>query len=61
MVWWNPPYIDAAVTRLRSEEFPATKEMCARLSPLGFDDIDFPGSSTFPTVEALRTLRDPHG
>lgn len=62
VVWWNSLYIDAAVTRLRSDWFPATEEMCARLSPLGFDHINFLGSYTFPTdptVEDLRPLRDP--
>ncbi|WP_408639080.1 Tn3 family transposase [Nocardiopsis endophytica] len=39
VVWWNSLYIDVAVTRLRAEGFPATEEMCARLSPLGFDHI----------------------
>lgn len=36
--------------------------MCARLSPLGFDHINFLGSYTFPTdptVEDLRPPRDP--
>ncbi|WP_174546731.1 Tn3 family transposase [Nocardiopsis dassonvillei] len=63
VVGWNPLYIDAAVTRLRSGGFPATEEMCARLSPLGFDHINFLGSSTFPTdpaVEVLRPLRVLH-
>lgn len=63
VVWWNSLYIDAAVTRLRAEGFPATEEMCARLSPLGFDHINFLGSYTFPSdpsADALRPLRDPH-
>jgi hypothetical protein len=62
VVWWNSLYIDAAVTRLHPEGFPATEEMCARLSPLGFDHINFLGSYTFPTdptVEDLRPPRDP--
>jgi TnpA family transposase len=62
VVWWNSLYIDAAVTSLRADGFPATEEMCARLSPLGFDHINFLGSYTFPTnpaVEGLRPLRDP--
>ncbi|OKI23775.1 hypothetical protein A6A08_03165 [Nocardiopsis sp. TSRI0078] len=64
VVWWNSLYIDAAVTQLHSEGFDATEEMCARLSPLGFDHINVLGSYTFPTdptVEDLRPLRDPHG
>lgn len=64
VVWWNSLYIDAAVTRLRTDGFPATEQRCARLSPLGFDHINFLGSYTFPTdptVEDLRPLRDPHG
>ncbi|MFE6449655.1 transposase [Nocardiopsis dassonvillei] len=62
VVWWNSLYIDAAVTQLRSDGFPVTEQMCARLSPLGFDHINFLGSYTFPTdpaVENLRPLREP--
>jgi TnpA family transposase len=64
VVWWNSLYIDAAVTQLRSEGFPATDQMCSRLSPLGFDHINFLGSYTFPhpdAYEGLRPLRDPWG
>ncbi|WP_160166735.1 Tn3 family transposase [Nocardiopsis kunsanensis] len=62
VVWWNSLYIDAAVGRLKAEGFPATEQMCARLSPLGFDHINFLGSYTFPTdpaTGALRPLREP--
>ncbi|OKI22866.1 hypothetical protein A6A08_18075 [Nocardiopsis sp. TSRI0078] len=62
VVWWNSLYIDAAVTQLRAEGFPATEEMCARLSPLGLDHINFLGSYAFPhpdAYEGLRPLRDP--
>jgi len=43
---------------------PTGEEMCARLSPLGFDHVNFLGSYTFPTdptVEDLRPLRGPRG
>ncbi|GAA3760828.1 Tn3 family transposase [Salinactinospora qingdaonensis] len=62
VVWWNSLYIDAAVARLRAEGFPVTEDMCARLSPLGLDHINFLGSYVFPhpEVEAgLRPLRAP--
>jgi hypothetical protein len=62
VVWWNSLYIDAAVTRLHSEGFPAIEEMCARLSPLGFDHINFLGSHTFstdPTVETCDPCATP--
>ncbi|MFV2197851.1 Tn3 family transposase [Nocardiopsis sp. LOL_012] len=62
IVWWNSLYIDAAVTQLRADGFPATEEMCARLSPLGFDHINFLGSYAFPQPDVdggLRPLRAP--
>ncbi|GAB3451230.1 Tn3-like element Tn3 family transposase [Streptomonospora sediminis] len=62
VVWWNSLYIDAAVNRLRADGFPVTEDMCARLSPLGYDHINFLGSYAFPHPEietGLRPLRDP--
>ncbi|MBX9387494.1 Tn3 family transposase [Streptomonospora nanhaiensis] len=62
VVWWNSLYIDAAVTRLRADGFPATEDMCARLSPLGYEHINFLGSYSFPHPDVeggLRPLRDP--
>lgn len=48
VVWWNGLYIDTAVDQLRADGFPATKDMCARLSPLICEHINFRGSYTFP-------------
>ncbi|MDS1269264.1 Tn3 family transposase [Lipingzhangella sp. LS1_29] len=62
VVWWNSLYIDTAVTQLRADGFPVTEDMCARLSPLGFDHINFLDSYTFPQPEVetgLRPLREP--
>jgi len=62
VVWWNSLYIDAAVERLRADGFPVTEDMCARLSPLGYDHINSLGSYAFPQPEVetgLRPLRDP--
>ncbi|TQN31697.1 TnpA family transposase [Haloactinospora alba] len=62
VVWWNSLYIDAAVDQLRADGFPATEDMCARLSPLICEHINFLGSYTFPQPDVqagLRPLRDP--
>ncbi|GAA3801971.1 hypothetical protein GCM10022226_22240 [Sphaerisporangium flaviroseum] len=40
VVWWNSLYLDAAVKDLRAQGFPATDEMCARLSPIQYDHIN---------------------
>ncbi|WP_425547535.1 Tn3 family transposase, partial [Actinomadura vinacea] len=42
VVWWNSLYLDAAVKQLRADGFSATDEMCARLSPICYDHINFP-------------------
>ncbi|MBB5783432.1 Tn3 family transposase [Nonomuraea jabiensis] len=42
VVWWNSLYLDAAVKHLREQGFPVTDEMCARLSPIQYDRINFP-------------------
>ncbi|MDE3722795.1 hypothetical protein PWG71_15510 [Nocardiopsis sp. N85] len=55
----EPPRIDATVTRLRTDVFPATEEGCARPFPPGLDHIDPPCSPTDPIVENLRPPPDP--
>ncbi|WP_152514402.1 hypothetical protein [Nocardiopsis valliformis] len=43
---------------VEAKGLPATEQLCARLSPLGFGHINFLGSYTFPTdpkVEVTRT------
>ncbi|MEU6040836.1 hypothetical protein ABZ801_36135 [Actinomadura sp. NPDC047616] len=33
--------------RTRADGFPATDDMCARLSPIAYEHINFPGRYTF--------------
>jgi hypothetical protein len=73
VIWWNSLYLDAAVKHLREQGFPVTDEMCARLSPIQYDHINFlaatpspelmwPGvcvpSTTAPTRAAERRFRE---
>jgi hypothetical protein len=50
----------AAVKQLAAHGFPVTDELPARLSPLRYDHIDFPGRYAFTRTAApgLRPLRD---
>ncbi|MER5619084.1 hypothetical protein [Streptomyces sp. NPDC002215] len=54
----------ARVLRRRAprDGFPVTDELLARLSPLQYDHINFPGRCAFtrPAAPILRRLRDPH-
>ncbi|MBA9005695.1 Tn3 family transposase [Thermomonospora cellulosilytica] len=62
VVWWNSLYLDAAVKQLRTDGFPATDEMCARLSPICYDHINFLGRYAFTRAEldaGLRPFHDP--
>ncbi|MGI8336690.1 Tn3 family transposase [Actinomadura scrupuli] len=62
VIWWNSLYLDAAVKHLRAQGFPATDEMCARLSPICYDHINFLGRYAFTCAElntGLRPFHDP--
>ncbi|GAA2124756.1 hypothetical protein GCM10009727_12480 [Actinomadura napierensis] len=62
VVWWNSLYLDAAVKQLRADRFPATDEMCARLSPICCDHSNFLGRYAFTRAEldvGLRPFHDP--
>ncbi|GAA1003343.1 hypothetical protein Aple_003330 [Acrocarpospora pleiomorpha] len=60
VVWWNSLYIDAAVARLREQGFPVTDEMCARLSPIAFDHINFLGRYAFTRADLATGLQPFH-
>jgi TnpA family transposase len=60
VIWWNSLYIDAAVARLRADGFPATEEMCARLSPICYDHINFLGRYAFTSADVESGLRPFH-
>jgi Tn3 transposase DDE domain len=57
VVWWNSLYLDAAVKHLREQGFPATGAMCARLSPIQYDHINFLGRYAFTRAETTVGLR----
>jgi TnpA family transposase len=67
ITWWNSLYIDAAVKQLEAGAMGIrggriSPEIRARLSPLGFEHINFHGFYPFhrPDLgEGLRDLRDP--
>jgi len=57
---WNTKYQDAALRQLRASGYPVSDEDIARLSPLGYEHINFHGHYSFPLPPAtLRPLRDP--
>ena len=65
VVLWNTIYMDAALDRLRAEEYDVRLEDVARLSPLGHNHVNMLGryAFTLPDTVArgeLRPLRDPH-
>ncbi|SFI32751.1 Transposase and inactivated derivatives, TnpA family [Streptosporangium canum] len=60
VVWWNSLYIDAAVSELREQGFPVTQEMCARLSPICYDHINFLGRYAFTRADVTGGLRAFH-
>ncbi|WP_188196843.1 Tn3 family transposase [Nonomuraea sp. SYSU D8015] len=60
VVWWNSLYLDAAVKQLPAQGFPATEEMCARLSPIAYDHINFLGRYAFTRAEVGGALRPFH-
>jgi TnpA family transposase len=60
VVWWNTLYLDAAVKRLREQGFPATEVMCARLSPIRYDHINFLGRYAFTRADLTTGLRPFH-
>ncbi|WP_271217558.1 Tn3 family transposase [Streptosporangium carneum] len=51
VIWWNSLYLDAAVKHLREQGFPVTDEMCARLSPIQYDHINFLGRYAFSRAD----------
>ncbi|WUW03117.1 transposase [Streptosporangium sp. NBC_01469] len=60
VVWWNTLYLDAAVKQLREQGFPATEDMCARLSPIRYDHINFLGRYAFTRTDLTTGLRPFH-
>jgi hypothetical protein len=60
VVWWNTLYLDAAVKQLRGQGFPATEDMCARLSPIRYDHINFLGRYAFTRADLTTGLRPFH-
>ncbi|WP_425458585.1 Tn3 family transposase [Actinomadura decatromicini] len=62
VLWWNTLYLDAAVKQIRADRFPATDDMCARLSPIAYEHINFLGRYAFTRADAdagLRPFHDP--
>ncbi|MFB9681776.1 Tn3 family transposase [Streptosporangium vulgare] len=60
VIWWNSLYLDAAVKHLREQGFPVTDEMCARLSPIQYDHINFLGRYAFSRAGVAGGLRPFH-
>ncbi len=57
---WNTRYIDAALRQLRASGHQVRDEDVGRLSPLGYEHINFHGHYSFsPPPTTLRPLRDP--
>jgi hypothetical protein len=57
---WNTRYMDAAVRELRVSGHQVRDEDVGRLSPLGYEHINFHGHYSFsPPPTTLRPLRDP--
>lgn len=56
VVWWNSLYLDAAIKQIRADGFPATDEMCARLSPIAYEHINFLGRYAFTRAEVAAGL-----
>jgi len=57
---WNTRYIDTALRQLRAASHPVLDENVARLSPLGYEHVNFHGHYSFtPPPATLRPLRDP--
>ncbi|MEV3926081.1 Tn3 family transposase [Actinomadura coerulea] len=62
VVWWNTLYLDAAVKQIRVDGFAATDGMCARLSPIAYEHINFLGRYAFTRADpkaGLRSFHDP--
>jgi TnpA family transposase len=60
VVWWNTLYLDAAVKQIRKGGFPATDDMCARLSPIAYEHINILGRYAFTRAEVAAGLRPFH-
>jgi len=60
VIWWNSLYLDAAVEQLRAQNFPVTGEMCARLSPICYEHINFLGRYAFTRGDVAGGLRPFH-
>jgi TnpA family transposase len=62
ITWWNSLYVDAAVKKLEASGVSIPPEIRARLTPLGFEHINFHGFYPFHRPDlggGLRALRDP--
>jgi hypothetical protein len=60
VVWWNTLYLDAAVKQIQADGFPVTTEMCARLSPIAFEHINFLGRYAFTRADPAAGLQPFH-
>ncbi|MGK5555971.1 Tn3 family transposase [Actinomadura kijaniata] len=60
VVWWNTLYLDAAVKQIRADGFPTTDDMCARISPIAYEHINFLGRYAFTRADASSGLRPFH-
>jgi Tn3 transposase DDE domain-containing protein len=61
ITWWNSLYVDAAVKKLEASGVSVPPEIRGRLTPLGFEHINFHGFYPFhrPDLDGgLRALRD---
>ena len=66
LVLWNTLYLDAALDQLQAEGHPVRGEDVARLSPLGWENVNLLGRYAFSVPDEvlrgeLRALRDPTG
>ena len=55
-------YLDVAVEQIRAGGFPATDDVCARLSPIAYEHINFRGRYRFTWADpaaGLRAFHDP--
>ena len=64
LVFWNTPYMDAALAHPRRKGVETNTEDEARLSSLGHENINFPGRCSFASAESvaqgeLRSLHEP--
>ncbi len=53
VVLWKTLYMDAALAHLRRQDVETKSEDVARLSPLGYENINFLGRYTYALSEAV--------